>query len=161
MVLDHPPLTELEPAGKGRVHLLRLLLPAVCPVHAGLSRLAGIRDRPSRAHPGVDGAAWLVAPLLQPLRAAPHEPRWPATRGLPAPRLPGRSGCGRTVLPPRALPGLGVRQRPLRTEGGRLVSHDTHRPGHGPRRAPAAEKEPQPLAALNREQLARGRRTIP
>src|SRR6202022_5198115 len=146
MVLDHPPLTELEPAGKGRVHLLRLLLPAVCPLHAGLSRLAGLRDRPARAHPGVDRAAWLVTPLLQPLRASPHEPWWPATGGLPAPRLPGRSGCGRTVFPPRALPGLGVGQRLVRTQGRRVVSHAEDRPGHGPRRAPAAEEEHQPLA---------------
>src|SRR6202521_4015747 len=118
MVPYHPSLTQLEPAGKGRVHLLRLLLPAVRPLHAGLSRLASLGDRPARAHPRVDRAAWLVAPLLQPVRAAPHEPWWPAAGWLPAPRLPGRAGCGRPVFPPRALPGLGVGQRLVRTQGG-------------------------------------------
>src|SRR5260370_37753450 len=75
VVPDDPPVTAVEPAGEGRVHLLRPVLPAVRSVHARLGRLAGLGDRPASADPGMDRAAGLVAPLLELVLAASHEPR--------------------------------------------------------------------------------------
>ena len=161
MVPHHPPVTAVESAGKGRVHLLRPLLPAVRALRDGLSRLAGLRGRPAGAHPGVDRSAGLVAPLLQPLLAAAHEPGWPAARGLPAPRLPRRYGCGRTVVSSRAVPGLGIGQGPIRAEGGWLVSHPKDRPDYRPRRASAAEEKSDSLAASTAEHTEIGRCSIP
>src|SRR6266851_2040138 len=159
MVPDHPAVTAVEPAGKSRVHLLRPVLSAVRVVHTGLSRLAGLGDRPPSADPRVDRTAGLVAPLFELVFAAPHEPGWAAARGLPTPRLPGRPRCGRAVIPARALPGLGIGQGPVRKAGGWMVSHAQDRPDHRSRRASPAEEESEPVAPSAAEHLGAGRRT--
>src|ERR1700686_3874864 len=81
---DHPPFAAPEPDGKGRVRLLRHVLLAVRPLHARIGRLAGFRARAPSAHPRMERATWLVAPLLEPPLAPPHEPGRPAARGLAA-----------------------------------------------------------------------------
>src|SRR5207244_72064 len=156
MVPHHPPVASIEPAGKSRIHLLRPVLPAVRAVHAGFGCLARLRGRPARPNPRVDGAPGVVASLLQPVRAAPYEPGWAAARGLPTPRLPGRPGCGRFVVPARALPGVGVGQGPLRTARGWLVPHAKDGPYHQSRRTPAAAEEPEPVAPSATNHTERG-----
>src|SRR6266849_1602969 len=159
MVPDHPPVTAAEPAGKGRVHLLRPVLLAVSFVHTGLSRLADLGDCLASAYPRMDRTAGLVAPLFEPVLAAPDEPGWATARGLPAPRLPGRARSGRALLPARPLPGLGIGQGPVRKARGWLVSHAQDRPDHRSRRASPAEEESEPVAPSAAEHLGAGRRT--
>src|SRR5437879_2073127 len=113
MVSHDPPFAAPEPDGKGRVRLLRYVLPAVRALHAGLGRLAGFRARAARAHPRMERAAWLVAPLLKPPLATAHAPGRPAALGLAAQSVP--SGhCG--SCPPVSaltLPVLGMSRQLL------------------------------------------------
>src|SRR4029077_1541460 len=80
MVPDHPEVTPIEPVGKGRVRLLRPVLPAVRAFHVGLRRLADLGARPARTDSGMDRPPGLVPPVLEPLLLAPYEPGRPAAR---------------------------------------------------------------------------------
>src|ERR1700730_736209 len=108
VVPDHPPLAAPEPDGKGRVHLLRDVLPAVRAVRPGLGRVADVRARAASAYPRMERGAWLVAPLLKPPFAAAHELGRAAAGGLAAQGLLRRPRRRCPVISARPLPGLGI-----------------------------------------------------
>src|SRR5438128_145645 len=151
VVSHHPPFAAPDPDGKGRVRLLRHVLPAVRALHAGLGRLAGFRARAARAHPRMERAAWLVASLLKPPLATAYEPGRPAARGLAAQGLRRRPWRRCPLVSARPIPGLGVAEGPVRTARRTLVSHTQDRTDHRSGRAPPTEEEPETVAASSAE----------
>src|SRR5690348_7654093 len=85
----------------------------------------------------MDGAARLVAPVLQHLRAAADEPRRSYPRGSTYARRPGCVRGGRAVIRARAVPGLGRIEGPVRQRRGALVPDPENGPRHGRGSPPA------------------------